>query len=213
MSSITIYMEGGGDSIDTRAALRQGMDSFLQPLKHATRNRGWSWNLVCRGPRGEAFRAFCDAVSSAHDILVVLLVDAERPVGQPARHHLKERDGWDLSAVGEDRVHLMVQAMEAWFVADPTSISEYYGHGFRKEALSSEQDLEGVTTYNLSHWLRRAMRDSSKGNYHKTRHASDLLKLIDRATVAARCRHCKRLFDVLGDMIAASEEPANTKRG
>ena len=46
----------------------------------------------------------------------------------------------------------MVQAMEAWFVADPTGISEYYGQGFRKDALSSEQDLEAVTTYNLNHW-------------------------------------------------------------
>ena len=97
----------------------------------------------------------------------------------------------------------MVQAMEAWFVADPTSLSEYYGHGFREDALSNEQDLESVTTYNLNHWLRRATRRSSKGDYQKIKHASELLKLIDRKRFAARCPHCKRLFLLLGDIIAA----------
>ncbi len=204
MSGISIFMEGGGVSRDARVALRQGMDRFLQPLKQAARDKGWSWNLVCRGPRNEAFRAFCDAGRDAHDIVVVLLVDAEKPVENSVRVHLKENDGWDLSDVSEEHFHLMVQAMEAWFVADPTSLSEYYGQGFRKDALSSEQNLEDVTTYNLNHWLRAATRHSSEGDYHKIRHASDLLKLIDRKTVTTRCPHCKRLFDILGDMIAAA---------
>ena len=95
-------MEGGGNTKETRAALRQGMDTFLQPLKQAAREKGWYWNVVCRGPRGEAYRAFCDAT----------------------------------------RLQI--------------------------------------------------------------RHASDLLKLINRQTVAARCAHCERLFAVLGDMVAAA---------
>lgn len=203
MSGITVFMEGGGNSVATRAALRQGMDTFLQPLKQAARDKGWYWNLSCRGPRGEAFRAFSDAMKDPHDTVFVLLVDAEGPVQSSARCHLEEHDGWDLQSASIDRIHLMVQAMEAWFVADPTSLSEYYGQGFRTAALSSAQDLEDVTPYNLGHWLRRATRHSSTGNYHKVRHASDLLKLIDRDTVAARCPHCKRLFDLLGNMIAA----------
>ena len=82
-------MEGGGDSIATRAALRQGMDTFLVPLNDAARDKGYSRKLVCRGPRGETFRAFCDAVSDAQDIVEVLLVDAEGPAGQPTRDHLE----------------------------------------------------------------------------------------------------------------------------
>ena len=204
MSGITIFMEGGGDSIATRAALRQGMDTFLQPLKQAARVKGWNWNLVCRGPRGEAFRAFCDAVSGAQDIIIVLLVDAEGPVERPPHRHLEQQEEWDLSAFSDDRIHLMVQAMEAWFVADPASLSPFYGEGFRADALPKEQNVGGVTKYNLNHWLRRATQDSSKGRYHKTKHASDLLKLIDRKAVAARCPHCRRLFDVLGDMTATA---------
>ena len=71
MSGITIFMEGGGNTKESRAALRQGMDAFLQPLKQAARDRSWGWNLVCRGPRGEAFRAFSDAVSDATDTVIV----------------------------------------------------------------------------------------------------------------------------------------------
>ena len=33
MNAIAIYMEGGGDSKDTKASLRTGMDGFLSELK------------------------------------------------------------------------------------------------------------------------------------------------------------------------------------
>lgn len=197
-------MEGGGDSMATRAALRQGMDVFLQPLKQAARDKGWYWNLSCRGPRGEAFRAFSDAMKDPHDTVCVLLVDAEGPVQSSARCHLEDQDAWDLSEIAAEHIHLMVQTMEAWFVADPASIACYYGDGFRRDALAIAQNPESVSKYNLHHWLRAATQDSSKGRYHKIRHASDLLKLIDRVPVVARCPHCKRLFQALGDMITAA---------
>lgn len=204
MTGITIFMEGGGSSTATRVALRQGMDAFLQPLKQAARDKGWSWNLVCRGPRGEAFRALSDAVSGSNDTVFVLLVDAEGPVASSARRHLEDRDGWDLSAVPEDHVHLMVQTMEAWLAADPATLSRYFGNGFILQAIAQLEDLESIRKQQLDARLRRATRPSSKRDYHKTKHASELLSLIDRNTVAARCMHCKRLFEVLGNMIAAA---------
>ena len=204
--TIAIYMEGGGNSMATRAALRQGMEMFLQPLKGMARARGWHLNVICRGPRGEAFRAFCDdAVNNAGDRVAFLLVDAERPVTQSctARDHLQQPpDRWDLGAVSADRIHLMVVAMEAWIVSDPSALARYYGHGFCEDALPSGQNLELVLKYDLNHGLRRATQQTGKGRYHKTRHASDLLKLIKHTTVADRCPHYKRMFDVLGQFIA-----------
>ena len=77
MSGIAIYMEGGGDGKENRAALRQGMDAFLQPLKEAARAKALHWKLVCCGTRNEAFQRFRDAVNSRDDAVNVLLVDAE----------------------------------------------------------------------------------------------------------------------------------------
>ena len=143
-------------------------------------------------------------MSDSDDTVLVLLVDAEGPVESSARCHLKDKDGWELSTVSEDHVHLMVQTMEAWFAADPKNLSGYYGDGFILQALTELKDLESTRKQQLDARLRRATRPSSKGDYHKTKHASDLLKLIDRTIVARRCRHCKRLFDVLGNIIAAA---------
>lgn len=46
MKHIAIYMEGGGDHKAGKAALRQGMDALLQPLKEIARSHALGWKLV-----------------------------------------------------------------------------------------------------------------------------------------------------------------------
>ena len=125
MSGIAIYMEGGGEGNATKAALRQGMDTFLQPIKEAARDKALPWKLVCCGPRNEAFQRFQNAVNSSADAVSVLLVDSEGPVKhQSVRRHLQARDKWNLSFTPEETVHLMVQTMETWIVADLAALSK-----------------------------------------------------------------------------------------
>jgi hypothetical protein len=50
MTSIALYVEGGGDSGAGRAALRQGFDELLAPQKNAARAR-------CSGRRCRAVGA------------------------------------------------------------------------------------------------------------------------------------------------------------
>lgn len=124
-------MEGGGDGKDAKAAIRQGMDTLLQPLKAAARAKDWRWNLVACGGRDEAFRRFRGAAGNDGDAIVVLLVDAEGPVGGAPPSHLQSRDGWDMGFADEDTIHLMAQVMETWIVADPGALSTYYGQNFK----------------------------------------------------------------------------------
>ena len=212
LSGIAIYMEGGGESNATKAALRQGMDTFLQPLKEAARNKALPWKLVCCGPRNEAFKHFIDAVDSNADVVNVLLVDAEGPVNQSARDHLQDRDGWDLKFIEEHTVHLMVQTMEAWIVADSEALKGYYGQDFKANKLPKATNLETVPKPTVEHSLGEATKDTQKGRYHKIRHASDLLKLIEVESVKARCYHCQRLFDDLGQIIDAALNPTARKK-
>lgn len=121
MSGVAIYMEGGGVSDESKAALRQGMDAFLTPLKEAARARSWRWKVVCCGPRAEAFDAFIRALRTGEAAVTALLIDAEGPVTTSPCAHLRSRDGWDLSGVADDLVHLMIQTMETWIVADPAT--------------------------------------------------------------------------------------------
>ena len=144
--------------------------------------------------------------------IVILLVDAERPVRSEPGAHLRTRDGWDLTAVDDGSVHLMVQTMEAWIVADAEALRGYHGRGFNARALPTAADLEAVGKRDVERGLRGATERTQKGRYKKIAHASDLLTRIDAAKVKARCRHCRRLFDELGGMIDASRRGATIER-
>ena len=195
-------MEGGGEGNATKAALRQGMDTFLQPLKEVARDKTLPWKLVCCGPRNEAFQRFRDAVNNSANAVNVLLVDSEGPVNQSARRHLRDRDGWNMNFTREETVYLMVQTMETWIVADQAAVKSYYGQGFRENRLPKATNLETVPKPTVERSLDEATEPTQKGRYHKIRHASDLLKLIDVESVKARCAHCQRLFDEVGRIIS-----------
>ena len=203
--SVAIYMEGGGQTHGTRAALRQGMEVFLAEIKNACRERGWRWRLVCCGSRNEAYQRFQNALANMEDGIVVLLVDAEDPVGgmNPV-DHLTARDGWDFHGVDSDIVHLMVQTMEAWIVADPNALSIYYRQGFRANALPRRPNLEEVRKAEVAQALDRATERTRPGRYRKIHHARHLLHRIDPMTVRKRCPHCNRLFDKLLRLIRPS---------
>ncbi len=132
--------------------------------------------------------------------IVVLLVDSEAPVTAPTPvEHLRTRRGdeWDMTGIPADRVHLMVQTMETWIVADPEELADYYGQGFDGNALPTAADLETVGKDDIAQALVRATRRTGKGSYKKIEHASSLLARIDPAKARRRCRHCERLFSVL----------------
>ena len=206
MSAVKIYMEGGGSSSGSKAALRQGMDVFLQSLKLRVRKKRWKWKLVCCGSRNDAFKAFKRSCIGQQDATILLLVDSESPikVNRSPRDHLIARDKWDLNGHDNEVVHLMVQSMETWIVADPDILAAFYGQGFRANVLPSRENLEHEKKSNISAALKRATQNTTKGEYHKIGPAMDLLKHVDSGKVRKRCPHCERLFDTLEQAIGRS---------
>jgi len=197
-------MEGGGDSRDTKAALRQGMSAFLTSLKDAARARSWHWKLVCCGGRQETFNAFIRAVDAGEMTVTALLVDAEGPVTGSPRDHLHARDGWNCRGFGDEFVHLMIETMETWIVADVNSLAGYYGQRFNANPLPKAANLETIAKSRIATALEGATRATQKGAYHKIRHAGDLLHRIDPLIVQQRCPGCARMFRDLGTAIAAA---------
>lgn len=203
--NIAIYMEGGGDGNNSKAALRGGMEVFLAEIKDAYRARNWHWKLVCCGSRNEAYKRFQNQRSKRDPGITVLLVDSEASVDANPATHLAKREGWDLHGVDDDTIHLMVQTMETWIIADSDALRGYYGRGFRENPLPSHQNLEEVDKHDIAEGLNRATGGTQKGAYHKIRHARHLLQRIDPTTVRQRCGHCERLFTTLLGLIKQEE--------
>jgi hypothetical protein len=159
-----------------------------------------SFSVVASGSRNDAFHDFRDALKRHPDDYNVLLVDSEEPVTGSAWHHLRDRQGdnWHRPATAsEDQAFLMVQVMEAWFLADKEVLADYYGQGFLAGSLPGQPNIELVTKLEVFSSLQHASRNTQKGEYHKTRHGFDLLELIDPNRVRAASIHANRLLGVL----------------
>jgi hypothetical protein len=94
---------------------------------------------------------------------------------------------------------LMVQAMEAWLLADRQRLAEYYGPNFRPNALrGDERRVEVIAKDDLESCLIGASRDArTKGQYSKGTHAFDLLAAIDPAKVEASSPHAAEFHTFL----------------
>lgn len=192
---VRVYVEGGGDPGSTKAACREGFRRLFQKLA----NLGVNPTVIASGGRLKAFQNFCDALEASRDELILLLADAERPVVASVWTHLgAEPDCWRKpAAAADEQAHLMVQSMEAWFIADKDALARYYGRGFRANALPRHQDIEAIPKDDLVPALERASRATTKGRYHKTWHGYAILATISPAKVRQRSPHAERFFHVL----------------
>lgn len=192
MKSIAIFIEGGGATASTgQDSLREGFDALLKPQKAAARHKRLRWQLGLYGSRNQTFKAFRNAILENRVDLAVLLVDSEGPVADSTPSgriaHLKGRDSWDFESVDPSRVHLMTQCMEAWIVADPDKLEEYYGLGFKKNALPRRPVLDEEPKASLYSSLEAATNGTKKGGYGKVTHASEILKRLRPSVVTTRC--------------------------
>lgn len=199
--NVKIYVEGGGDhnkALDT--ACRRGFRKFF--LKAGLKDR--MPTVVACGGRGRAYDSFRTSHENAGtDDFPILLVDSEAPVigADPWEHvRLRPGDGWQRpGGASRDRLHLMVQAMEAWFHADKDRVREYFGQGFRLAALSTRPDIDNIPKADLFAGLKLATKACpTKGEYSKGRHSFEILALIDPARVRASSPlHAGQLLDLL----------------
>jgi hypothetical protein len=197
--SVKVYVEGGGDhnkALDTEC--RRGFREFFRKAGMDRRMP----RIVSCGGRSSTYKSFRTSHENAgDDDFPILLVDSETEVsGRDAWEHVRIRDGWQRpDGATPDQLHLMVQAMEAWFHADKEKVEEYYGRGFRPGALSQRPEIDNIPKADLLAGLKAATRACpTKGEYSKGRHSFEILALIDPAKVRASSPvHAGRLLNVL----------------
>ena len=191
---VLIYVEGGSQG-STKSACRQAFRLFLEKAIPPG-----SFQVIACGSRAEAFQDFRAALKSHPSAYIILLVDSEGIVSTGPWTHLRTRvgDGWHQpSGTTDDQAHLMVQVMESWFLADRNILIAYYGKNFRASSLPRRSNVELIPKHDVFRALEHASRKTLKGPYHKTKHAFDLLEMIDPTLVRAASAHAGRLFKVL----------------
>ena len=196
--TVKIYVEGGGDGRELRSRCRRGFSSFLEKVGLAGRMP----QVIACGGRKSAYEKFRAGLAAANNRgFIVLLVDSEGPVRARSGPwlHLRDRDAWPKpDDATDDNAHLMVQCMESWFLADKDRLEAFFGHGFHRNALPANPNVEDVAKDDVLDGLRNATRQCrSKGEYRKGRHSFDILSEIDPARVRAASPHAKRLVDTL----------------
>jgi hypothetical protein len=192
VKEIRLYIEGGGNS-DSRKSFRKGMRFFLKELDDLAKRQDIRFDLTFCGSRHSAYEDFVNGLKDHREAFVALLVDSEGPVTMPPWQHLN----WDPQGTGNDHCHLMVQMMEAWFIADHNALKSFYGKGFKEKAIPKSKDVEKVAKTEVEKALKTATRATTPGEYHKTKHAPELLSKLNSKAVRESALHCERLFATL----------------
>lgn len=206
MVKSVIYVEGGGDTGRQRTGCRQAFSTFFKKAGL----EGRMPRVFASGSRREAYEDFRHALEKARDNeFIVLLVDSEGPVDKDsdAWSHLKARPGdkWDKPPGADaDNVHLMVQCMEAWFLADKDALTEFFGQEFNQNALPARVEIEDIPKKDIYDGMEKATRHLQtrhlrKRTYHKGRHSFAILAKLDPAKVTEASPHAKRLVRTLLD--------------
>jgi hypothetical protein len=195
--SVQIFVEGGGDAKTTLTKCREGFAEYCAKLVPSKRRP----SIVACGGRQQAFDRFKTAVLNGRTgEQFVLLVDSEGPVAaNRPTEHLRARDGWVFPDLRHHRVFLMVQAMEAWFLADREALAAFFGSGFLGNSLpGSPTNIEIVPKDDLEPKLKHASKQTkTKGEYQKVKHGFALLVLVDPLKVEAASPHAASFHQFL----------------
>ncbi len=195
MVSIKLYVEGGGDTRDLKSACREGFKTFIEKAGLS----GMMPRIVACGGRDKAYDKFKIAHVNQEEISL-LLVDAERPFRQSGswRHLQEAPDEWSRpDGATDDQCHLMVEIMESWFLADREALKEFYGQGYRGNALPQNPRIERIAKQDVLDKLDRAARDTSKRGYHKGSQSFEILAKLDPEKVKKVSLHAKRFIEAL----------------
>lgn len=186
MAEIRINFEG-------HASLRPGFSCFFKELRDLAREKRWSFSLIATG--GSPGRDFGIGLRTHPQAFNVLLLDSETADDGHLTATLIAKQGWDDNQ--SESIFWMIHMMEAWFHADKEALKKYYGDGFNGGAMAGNPQVEKISKKDLAGGLKEATKRTQKGQYHKTKHAPDLLSKIAPERVRSAAPSCKKLFDVV----------------
>ena len=196
VSRVVIHFEGAKD-------LREGFVELFGNHIERARQKRIRFDMIAGGSNAETVKDFLRSCRRNPSDLNVLLIDSEGPASSAAEaiRALRSRSYWDANAATEDgQINFMVQAMEAWFIADPQALASHFGNGFAAGRLLNPQNAESISPNGLTDSINQALRGIGgrrRKKYDKVSDGARLLAKIDEATVRRNCPAFGRLMDFL----------------
>jgi len=191
---IRIYFE-------VNTTLRAGFKRFFASLEREARQAGARVDLIAAKDGPSDYRKAARSHPHAWNIL---LKDSEESMPE-SPVTLCQKLG--ILEAHVDDVFWMVELMESWFLADPQALADYYGQNFSANAIGATRDVEQISKADVERRLKSATRNTSKGKYHKVRHAPHLLERLDANRVQSRAAHCRQLFVAVTAKLESSGSP------
>lgn len=174
MIMVTVFIEGSSN--DKNGNLRQGFGKlFEQKLK------GRMPKIILGDDKHATIRKFKgDNLSEKKAILIDLDANEETRDAQ-----LKEL------GLDEAQTFFMIQELEVWFISQSEILDSYYNTDIK----SKIQNKNPKAISNPSDVLADLTKQTKKGEYHKVKHATDLLKKLSLVTLEKSFEDVKRLVD------------------
>jgi Domain of unknown function (DUF4276) len=193
---IRIYFEGD-------KSLKSGFDAFFKELKARASEKRCRLEFIATG--GTPEQDFGIALRTHPKCWNILLRDSEGAHDPDRSRALCTKHGWD--AVRAESIFWMVEMMESWFHADKRALEDFYGQGFRRQALAPNPEVEKIRKQDLESGLSAATRLTRKGDYnrHKTAHGPELLAKINARRVRAAAPNCAKMFNAILERLSSSE--------
>jgi Domain of unknown function (DUF4276) len=174
---VVLFIEGTTD--ETNGDLRQGFERLL--AKEA--------NLQGKMPRivlGNGISQTIDKFINAHEDHKFVMVDMDG-------NYDKREEKLKFHKVENEDTFFMVQAVEAWFLSQPLVLNAFY-----KKDLSDKITKKAASDFSKpDKELQRITKDTVRKEYHKVRHAVELLPLLDAKKLAQDFPDYKRLIETL----------------
>ena len=181
---VILFIEGESNS--SNSDLNQGFTKLLeQKLK------GKLPKIILGDGKGQTINKFLTNQREAD--LFLLLVDLDKP------EDTVEADLVDNNLLDDkENVFYMIQEMECWFLSQPNILDDFYGLDSRKKKISEKLPQKKATEFSEPDKIMKNLtKDTKKGQYHKIKHAVELLKLLDATQLEKDFTDFERLITKL----------------